>query len=134
MRARARKDARLTRLGLTAAETSALVGVTTVVEVAAGTILYRQGAAGHQLAWIVDGEADVLRFGDVIARVGAGDVLGEGTMLGAHDACSADVVAATDMTVAVLSQRDWQVASFRAPSLVTRLFELALAREPSLVA
>jgi CRP/FNR family cyclic AMP-dependent transcriptional regulator len=134
MRTRARNDARLTGLGLTAAETSALAGVTTVVEVAVGTVLYRQGTSGHQLAWIVDGEADVLRFGDIIARVGAGDVLGEGTMLGAHDTCSADVVAATDMTVAVLSQRDWQVAAYRAPSLVSRLFEVALDREPALAA
>ena len=121
-------------LGLSAAETRALEGVTTVVEVDAGTVLYREGTSGKQLTWIVEGTAHVVRAGEVVATVGAGDVVGEGTMLGAHDTCSADVVARTPMTIAVLSKREWQLAADRAPTLVSRLFELALAREPVLAA
>src|ERR1700712_3090665 len=126
MRSRTQKDAHLAALGLTGDETAALGRVATVVDVPAGTVLYRQGGVGQQLAWILDGSADVVRSGNVVAHVGTRDVLGEGTMLGAHDTCSADVVAGTPMRLAVLSRRDWQVASFRAPSLVTSLFNVAL--------
>jgi CRP-like cAMP-binding protein len=121
----------LASLGLSAAETAALDGVTTVVEIPAGTALYREGSSGKQLAWIIDGTASVTRSGVVVARVGAGDVVGEGTMLHTHERCSADVIAETPMTIAVLSQRDWQIAAYRAPTLAERLFELALDREPA---
>lgn len=134
MRAKTQKDAHLATLGLTDAETAALTGVATVVDVPAGTVLYREGATGQQLAWILDGSADVIRSGNVIATVGAPDVLGEGTMLGAHETCSANVVADTPMTLAVLSRRDWQVAAHRAPSLVTSLFQVAVQRESATAA
>jgi len=134
MRTKTQKDAHLATLGLTDTETAALTGAATVVDVPAGTVLYREGAVGRQLAWILDGSADVIRSGNVIATVGSRDVLGEGTMLGAHETCSADVVAETPMTLAVLSRRDWQLAAHRAPSLVTSLFQLALQREPALAA
>jgi CRP-like cAMP-binding protein len=128
------KDGRLTGLGLRDDETAALDRASTVVDVPAGTLICRQGAIGLQLAWIVDGDAEVVRSGEVIARLTSGDVVGEGTILGAHDTCSADVIAQSPMTVAVLSRRDWQLAAAEAPSLVNHLLGIALSREPALAA
>jgi CRP/FNR family cyclic AMP-dependent transcriptional regulator len=128
------KDGRLSGLGLTDEETAALDRMSTLVDVPAGTVLCRQGAHGLQLTWIVTGEAEVIRSGEVIAHVGSGDVVGEGTMVGAHSTCSADVVALTPMTIAVLSRHDWQRASYAAPSLVNRLLGIAMTREPALAA
>jgi CRP/FNR family cyclic AMP-dependent transcriptional regulator len=128
------KDGRLSGLGLTDEETAALDRTSTVVDVPAGTLLCRQGTQGMQLTWIVGGEADVVRSGEVIAHVGSGDVVGEGTMVGAHPTCSADVVAQSPMTVVVLSRHDWQLAAHAAPSLVNRLLGIAMTREPALAA
>jgi CRP-like cAMP-binding protein len=121
-------------LGLDEAETAALDEVCTVVDVPEGATLCREGRLGRQLVWILDGTATVERAGDVIAVVGPGDVVGEGTMLGAHDLCSADVVADTPMTLAVVSRPEWLVLGERCPSLLRRLFALALEREPRLAA
>jgi CRP/FNR family transcriptional regulator, cyclic AMP receptor protein len=125
---------RLRVLGLDETETAALDEIATVVDVPVGTALCRQDHLGRQLAWILDGMARVERSGEVIALVGAGDVVGEGTMLGAHELCSADVVATTPMTVAVVSRPEWGALGERCPSLVRRLFAVALEREPRLVA
>jgi CRP-like cAMP-binding protein len=128
------KDERLTGLGLTDEETAALDHSSTLVDVPAGTRLCRQGAVGRQLAFIVGGEAEVSRSGEVIAHLTNGDVVGEGTLVGVHDTCSADVVAQSPMTLAVLSRSDWQLAASEAPSLFKRLLGIALEREPALAA
>ncbi len=127
-------NSRLDGLGLTTDEMAALHDSSTVIDVPAGAVLCHQGRQGRQLAWIIDGMATVIRDGQPIALVGQGDVVGEGTMVGAHDRCSADVVASTPMTLVVLSRQEWQTASRRAPSLVSRLFDVALGREPALAA
>lgn len=131
---RMKATSRLDVLGLDATEAVALDEVCTIVDVPAGAPLCREGRLGRQLVWILDGRAAVERSGQAIADVGPGDVVGEGTMLGAHDLCSADVLATTPMTVAVVSRPEWHALAERCPSLLRRLFTLALEREPRLAA
>lgn len=127
-------DSRLGGLGLSAQEVAALQDACTVIDVPVGSFLCHQDRPGRQLVWIVEGIATVSRGDETIALVGTGDVVGEGTMVGAHDLCSADVVARTPMTLVVLSRQEWRTAATRAPSLVGRLFHVALDREPALAA
>jgi CRP-like cAMP-binding protein len=134
MRKNSQADARFLGLGLSDVETAALVTSSTVVTIAAGTRLCRQGQTGMQMIWILDGHAEVVRSGEVVAQVRSGDVVGEMTMIGTRVACSADVTATTEMTIAVQSRRDWQKANHQAPSLAVKLSELAQARELALVA
>ena len=84
--------------------------------------------------WILDGVAGVERDGRVLRLIEGGDVVGEGTMVGVYDRCTADVVALSPLTIAVLSRQEWLMARDRAPSLVDRLFRVVLERQQPLAA
>jgi CRP-like cAMP-binding protein len=131
---RHRDDNRLDALGLSRDESCAVDAACTIVDVPPGSLLCRQDRLGRQLVWILDGVAGVERDGHVLSLVERGDVVGEGTIVGAHARCTADVVALTPLTVAVLSRQEWLAAADRAPSLVDRLFHVVLEREPHLAA
>jgi CRP-like cAMP-binding protein len=131
---RHRDENRLDGLGLSRAETTAVDAACTIIDVPPGSLLCRQDRFGRQLVWILDGVAGVERDGHVLSLVERGDVVGEGTIVGAHTRCNADVVALTPLTVAVLSRQEWLVASDRAPTLVDRLFHVVLERESQLAA
>ena len=131
---RHRDDNRLDALGLSRDESCAVDAACTIVDVPPGSLLCRQNRLGRQLVWILDGVAGVERDGHVLSLVERGDVVGEGTIVGAHAMCTADVVALTPLTVAVLSRQEWLAAADRAPSLVDRLFHVVLEREPHLAA
>ena len=125
---------RLGGLGLTSSECAAVDAVCTIIDVPPGSVLCRQDHFGRQLVWILDGVAGVERDGQVLRLIEGGDVVGEGTMVGVHDRCTADVVALSSLTIAVLSRGDWLVARDRAPSLVDRLFQVVLERQQPLAA
>jgi CRP-like cAMP-binding protein len=127
-------EARLLSLGLSTSETVALSSTSTLIDVPAGKMLLRQGQTGTQMLWIIEGSAVVVRSGEVLAHVGPSAVIGEMTVVGGRAACSVDVIAETPMTVAVQSRRDWQLLRHRAPSLATRLLDLAKSREDALAA
>ena len=124
---------RFEALGLSKAEAAAIDGKCTVVNIPAGTVLCRQGLPGSQLIWVLAGTADVLRNSSLIARSSVNDVIGEGTMLGVNEVCSADVIAATPMQIAVMSRSDWYDASYVAPTLVGKLAEIADSRDREIV-
>ena len=120
---------RFAELGLSNLEAAALDRTCTVIDIPARTVLCSQGTPGFQLIWVFAGTADVFRNSALIARAGVNDVIGEGTMLGVNDVCSADVIAATPMRIAVMSRSDWHDAAYRAPTLVRRLAEIANSRD-----
>lgn len=71
-----------------------------VVRLAPGAALFRQGDSGGQVALLLDGLVEVVRDGVRLAEIGPGAILGERALL--EGARTADVVAVTDVTVAVL--------------------------------
>jgi CRP/FNR family transcriptional regulator, cyclic AMP receptor protein len=115
--------------GMSASEIEAMNGRSTTVMMPAGSRLLRQGATGRQLLWVISGEADVIRSGERIGTAGPGDVLGEMTMLGLRVACSADVVATTDMEVVALTRSEWQSLRDRVPTLAANIAEIATSRQ-----
>jgi CRP-like cAMP-binding protein len=62
-------------------ELEALASEADEVAVPAGRTILRQGTAGRELVVLLDGEAEVLRDGRVVNRVGAGEVVGEIALL-----------------------------------------------------
>lgn len=74
------------------------------VHVEAGRTIIRQGDLGQEFAVIVEGEADVVKDGEVVATLGPGDYFGEVALLDAV-ARTASVVARTDMVLEVIDRR-----------------------------
>ncbi len=82
----------------------------------AGTVLTREGQNGG-LAYVIEtGRCDVKRRGRTVATLGPGDVVGELSLLDGGPR-TATVVAATEVTVLEISNRDWQQLLRSAPRL-----------------
>jgi len=93
----------------------------------AGTVLTREGKTGG-LAYVIEsGRCDVLRNGRTVASLGPGDVVGELSLLDGGPR-TATVVAATDVEVLEIANRDWQRLLRTAPRLRRSLLAALAAR------
>jgi CRP-like cAMP-binding protein len=87
--------------GLSDAELRQVDALTCEIEVPAGAVLMKQGQVGREVFIVAAGEAEVAIDGAPVARVGAGEPLGEMALL--EDVPrSATVTALTPMHVLVL--------------------------------
>lgn len=107
----------LERIGATARELS----------VGEGTCLMRAGDYAYELAIVDEGEARVVVEGDEVARLGPGDVFGEGGVL-RRQLRSATVEAATPMRLITLTAWDLRRLRRDCPQLVERLEQTATSR------
>jgi CRP-like cAMP-binding protein len=89
-------------------------------ELPAGTDLVREGEDGDALFVILEGEAIVKTGGRELARVGAGDYFGELALLDGEPR-AADVVARTDVKIAVLGIRMFRTLVRELPDLAEQL-------------
>jgi CRP/FNR family transcriptional regulator, cyclic AMP receptor protein len=92
--------------GLTDAELDAVAATSDRVNFEAGRRLGQQGHIGQEAFIIVDGRVDVLRDGETIASVGAGEVVGELAVLGGWERM-ADIVTATEVEAIVFDVRSF---------------------------
>ncbi len=90
--------------GCTDAELDEIDHLTDEVHIEAGRIIMREGDLGQEFAVIIDGEADVVKDGVVVARLSPGDYFGEVALLDAVTR-TASIVARTDMTLEVIDRR-----------------------------
>lgn len=95
-----------------------LASNTTVVDVAAGTVLCRQGEVPREVFVIVEGSVEVSRPSGPVAVLGVGEVFGELALLQEIPYRRADVVAETQSRLFVMSAREFAylrdtVAPFR---------------------
>jgi CRP/FNR family cyclic AMP-dependent transcriptional regulator len=67
--------------GCSDAELRRLAPLVDVAQVTAGHLLTKEGAVGHQSFVILEGQAEVIQHGDVVATVGPGQFVGEMAML-----------------------------------------------------
>jgi CRP/FNR family cyclic AMP-dependent transcriptional regulator len=93
----------------------------------AGTVLTREGQTGGLLFVIIDGEAEVIRNGKKIGTLGAGDVVGELSLIDGR-ARSANVRAVTDVDVLEITQDDFQHLVRQSPEFVRNLLGALAAR------
>lgn len=74
-----------------------------------GRRLVTQGGPGQECFVVADGELDVHREGGLVGRIGPGSVVGEVALLD-NAVRNADVVATTDVEVAVFDPRSFRTA------------------------
>jgi CRP/FNR family transcriptional regulator, cyclic AMP receptor protein len=81
-----------------------------------GTVIARQGEIGREAFLVVDGEVEIIRDGVPVARLGAGEIVGELALLGEWYR-TADIVAVTDVEVVVFDVRSFGTALQASPGL-----------------
>ena len=106
-----------------------IAGHTDEVEIREGEELLHQGDFAYEFMVIVDGRAEVIRDGEHVADLGAGDFLGEIAALEKGHR-SATVVASSTMSVVVMTARDLRHIAREMPEVDAQLREAARERCP----
>ncbi len=104
-----------------------LARLMTCVEVPAGRTLTTEGEPGREFMIIVDGQASVRRGGRLVATLGAGDFLGEMSLI-AGTPRSATVTAETDMVVEILNRREFSSLLDQSPAVARKVMIGAVKR------
>jgi CRP-like cAMP-binding protein len=97
------------------------------VNVDAGTTLATEGDNAYELFVIEAGDADVHKGGEVVRKLGPGDVFGEIGLL-ATGTRTATVVAASPMRLVAMFSREYKRLEDRMPSLAKSLRETMAKR------
>jgi CRP-like cAMP-binding protein len=105
-----------------------LATLCTPCDVRAGRVLCRQGERAEQCFVVVEGRADVFVDGARVARVGAGELVGELALLANGGLRTATVVAATEMRLLVLSRREFTGLESASPTVLHRVLREAARR------
>jgi CRP/FNR family cyclic AMP-dependent transcriptional regulator len=117
-------------------ERKAVGRLMTTVSVKQGRDLMVEGTAAREFLIIMEGDATVRRKGRVLARLGAGDFLGELAVI-AGVPRTATVTADTDMTVSVLNRREFSTLLDEQPKIARKVLVGAVKRlhelDPSMV-
>jgi len=111
-------------------EAHRLSAFATETSLADGQILMKQGDYSTELIAIEEGSADVLRDGEKIASLGAGDLIGEMGLL-TREPRNADVIATSPMRVIKLTH--WEIRRMSADT-ISRIEEIIKARQQAGVA
>lgn len=90
------------------------------VERPAGSVLVDQGDAGREAFVLIEGTATVKRNGRKVGTLGPGDAIGELSLLD-HGPRTATVTADTDVTLLVLSAREFGGVLEEVPGLAQKL-------------
>lgn len=95
-----------------------------------GEIILNEGELGSEMFFILDGEVEVKNSSSLFTIIGKGNVFGEMALLSSNPTLrNATVVAATDVTLAVLSVDDFQEVSMIYPEFSKALRVKAAKRE-----
>jgi CRP-like cAMP-binding protein len=106
-------------------EAHRLAAFATETSLADGQILMKQGDYSTELIAIEEGSADVLRDGEKIASLGAGDLIGEMGLL-TRDKRNADVIATSPMRVIKLTH--WEIRRMSTDT-INRIEEIVKERQ-----
>jgi len=88
----------------------------TTIKVNAGRVLADQGQPGREFIIVLDGEAEVRRDGEIVAKRSSGDFFGEISLL-LDRPRTASVVATTAMTIDVIEVRQFKAMLKETPEL-----------------
>jgi CRP-like cAMP-binding protein len=90
------------------------------LDVSEGTELARQGEFAYEFFVIEEGSAEVLRDGERIAELGAGDFLGEMGIVG-KVVRNATVVTTSPSRVIVMTEQEFRSMSHSNPAIASRI-------------
>ncbi len=108
-------------------EMAAIDELSTIIELEAGQTFVREGAVGREALIIISGSAAVSRGVEIVATVGAGDIVGESALLTGQPR-NATLVATSATKVAVLNPREFSSLLARCPRLEAEVKEIAAQR------
>ena len=123
--------------GLSRKELVQLARMSDDAEVPAGRVLCREGDIGREFFVLVDGKVDVARNGKRVATLGAGDFVGEISLL-EQTRRTATVTARTPLRLFVLTSKDFRQIVADNPSVERKVLRalarrvLELSRDPTL--
>lgn len=109
------------------AELAELLSLSTPATITTGQPLTTQDRLGREVVVIVSGTASVLRYGEQIAEVGPGDIIGEMSILTGKPR-NASVVANETISAYVLSAREFTSLLDRKPALYNKIAVNAVKR------
>ena len=92
----------------------------TMVDRPAGSVLAKEGKAGHEFIVVLEGEVEVRKGDDVIATRGPGSALGEIALLDDRPR-TASLVAKTPVLLDVIAQREFRAMLNDVPEVATAL-------------
>jgi CRP/FNR family cyclic AMP-dependent transcriptional regulator len=117
---------------LSKSERRQVASSTDEVELTEGEVLVNEGDFAYEFFIIEEGTAEVLRDGKHVAELGPGDFLGE---IGAIEKTqrNASVVAASPMTVVVMTARDLRHIEHEMPAVAQQIRDAISARSEVLV-
>jgi voltage-gated potassium channel len=98
--------------------------------VPAGRVLIRRGDVGHEAFLVVSGRVEVRRGDELVVELGPGEIVGENALLGDRHR-TADVVAVTEVEVAVFSRRGFGSALAGSPRSRPHVESTAGRRTPA---
>ncbi|MBM3683320.1 MAG: cyclic nucleotide-binding domain-containing protein [Actinobacteria bacterium] len=117
------KDAKLEHLkavrlfkGCTGKQLAHVAAITDEVDVEAGKVLCRQGDQAHEAFIIVSGEATIVADGRELNRVGAGEIVGEVSLIDKGPR-TATVTAVTPMHLLVVTAQSFEPLLEEVPGL-----------------
>jgi CRP/FNR family transcriptional regulator, cyclic AMP receptor protein len=113
--------------GLSKKELRLVSQLATPLSEPAGTVLVREGAAGHEFIIVLDGEIEVLKGDTVVATRGPGTYVGEIALLD-HRPRTATVVAKTPVSIEVIGQREFAGLLSEVPEISAKLLPVMAAR------
>lgn len=102
--------------GIDSAGLARLADLATSVDFPAGHVIARQGEIGTGFFVVIDGSVRVVRGGDVVARLGAGEFFGELSVLDRMPR-NASVVADVPTTCLALASWDFEKVLLEQPAL-----------------
>jgi CRP/FNR family cyclic AMP-dependent transcriptional regulator len=123
--------------GLSRKELVQLARLTDDVEIPAGRVLCREGDRGREFFVLIEGKVDVARNGRGVATLGAGDFVGEISLLEPTPR-TATVTAQTPLRFFVLTPTDFQQMLDENPGIERKVLRalarrvLELSRDPTL--
>ncbi len=113
--------------GCSPAQLRVIDRLVTEIRVPAGRELIRQGERGLDFAIVIEGQADVVRDGERVARLGPGTFFGELALMGEGER-TATVVASTPMRLYVLHRVEFDRLLELVPSVREQVLTAATLR------
>lgn len=107
-------------------------------EAPSGRVLCEEGDRGREFFVLVEGKVDVARKGRSVVTLGAGDFVGEISLLDEHTPRTATVTAKTPLRFFVLTPKDFRQMLDENPGVERKVLRalarrvLALSRDPTL--
>jgi CRP-like cAMP-binding protein len=108
--------------GCSKQELEALAKIADEIDLREGSTLTREGQPGREFFVLIEGDVEVTRDGDEIARLSAGDWFGEIALL-TKASRTATVTAASPVRVLVVTDRAFRQVLEATPSIAVKMLE-----------